>query len=99
MSDLQGETLPRWQGLDEDGDGPEVADAAQLAHLVALGRCVAVLPPSAISPTGPDIVCVPILDAEPTTIVLAWVETSASDSVLEFEHAAVEARVKTGSSV
>jgi DNA-binding transcriptional LysR family regulator len=91
MVDLQGETLPRWQGLDEDGDGPEVADAAQLAHLVALGRCVAILPRSAIGPARPDIVCVPILDAEPSTIVLAWVETSASDSLLEFVDAAVEA--------
>lgn len=91
MSDLQGEILPRWQGLDEDGDGPEVADAAQLAHLVGLGRCVAVLPRSAIGSAGPGIVCVPILDAEPTTIVLAWLETSASDSVLEFVDAAVEA--------
>jgi DNA-binding transcriptional LysR family regulator len=91
MSDLRGETLPRWQGLNEDGDGPEVADAAQLAQLVALGRCVAVLPRSAIGPVGPDIVCIPILDAEPTTIVLAWVETSASDSVLEFVDAAVKA--------
>jgi DNA-binding transcriptional LysR family regulator len=91
MSDLQGETLPRWQGLGEDGEGPEVADAAQLAHLVALGRCVAVLPRSAIGRAGPGIVCVPILDAEPTTIVLAWVETSASDSVREFVDAAVEA--------
>jgi DNA-binding transcriptional LysR family regulator len=91
MVDLQDETLPRWQGLDEDGDGPEVADATQLAHLVALGRCIAVLPRSAIGPARPNIVCVPILDAEPTTIVLAWVETAASDSLLEFVDAAVKA--------
>jgi DNA-binding transcriptional LysR family regulator len=91
MVDLQGETLPRWQGLDEDGDGPEVADATQLAHLIALGRCVAVLPRFAIGPARPDIVCVPILDAAPITIVLAWVETSVSDSLLDFVDAAVGA--------
>jgi DNA-binding transcriptional LysR family regulator len=91
MADLQGETLPRWQGIDTDGDGPEVADATQLAHLVALGRCVAVLPRSAIGPPRSSIVCVPILDAEPSTIVLAWVHTSTSESIIEFVDAAVEA--------
>jgi DNA-binding transcriptional LysR family regulator len=99
MSDLKGETLPRWQGLDEDGDGPEVADAAQLAHLVALGRCVAVLPRSAISPAHPDIVCVPVVDVEPSTIVLAWVKESACESILEFVDAAVEAASQTAPAV
>ncbi|WP_055546611.1 LysR family transcriptional regulator [Streptomyces sp. NBRC 110028] len=73
LVDLQGETLPRWHGLTADGaTGPEVADMTQLAQLVALGRTIAVLPQSFAESLGPDLLRVPVLDAVPSTLVVAW---------------------------
>ena len=73
LVDLQGETLPRWHGLAADGaTGPEVADTTQLAQLIALGRTIAILPRSIAEPLGPDLVRVPVLDAVPSTLVVAW---------------------------
>lgn len=75
LNDLKGEVFPRWPGVpddgDSDGDGPEIADAAELVSLVRLGRLVAVLPRSLMTPAPPGIVCVPVADAGPSRIVLA----------------------------
>jgi DNA-binding transcriptional LysR family regulator len=76
VADLQGETQPRWPGVAPDGaTGPEVADMTQLAQLVALGRTIAVLPASVAEPFGPDLVRVPVLDAVPSSLVVAWSPT------------------------
>jgi DNA-binding transcriptional LysR family regulator len=83
--DLQGETLPRWHGMAADGaTGPEVADMPQLAQLVTLGRTIAVLPRSVAEPLGPDLVCVPVLDSAPSTVVVAWPPAAPSRHVAAF---------------
>ncbi|GAA5112760.1 LysR family transcriptional regulator [Pseudonocardia adelaidensis] len=85
VADLQGETLPRWHGGAADGaTGPEVADMTQLAQLVALGRTIAVLPRSVAEPFGPDLVRVPVADAIPSTLVVAWPPASPVRHVATF---------------
>jgi DNA-binding transcriptional LysR family regulator len=72
LADLSGETFPRWPGVPgDDGDGPEVADTAELISLVRLGRVVAVLPRSHLTPAPPGIACVPVPDAGPSAIAIA----------------------------
>ncbi|WP_405162698.1 LysR family transcriptional regulator [Nocardia sp. NBC_01499] len=73
MSDLAGETLPRWKGVPGgDGTGPEVADVVQLLHLIVVGRMIGVLPRSLVEPVPAGVVCVPVTDAPPSHLVLAW---------------------------
>jgi DNA-binding transcriptional LysR family regulator len=91
LADLENETLPRWQGMDDAGTGPEVADMAQLTQLIALGRVIAVMPPSAAGAPHPDLVYVPVTDAQPSRLVLAWLESSRSPLIEEFVRAATEA--------
>jgi DNA-binding transcriptional LysR family regulator len=71
LDDLAPETFPRWPGVPGGGDGPEIADAAELISLVRLGRVVAVLPRSLLTPAPPGIVCAPVPDAGPSRIVIA----------------------------
>ncbi|GAA2999939.1 LysR family transcriptional regulator [Streptosporangium longisporum] len=92
LADLDGEVMPRWAGLPRGGaDGPEVRDAGQLMQLIAMGRTVAVLPESARAYAGGDVVCVPVLDAPPTTMLLAWPEKSRSPALAAFVRAATGA--------
>ncbi|MFI6513747.1 LysR family transcriptional regulator [Streptosporangium sp. NPDC050855] len=91
LTDLDGEVTPRWAGLPQGGDGPEVRDAGQLMQLIAMGRTVAVLPESARAYAGGDVVCVPVLDAPPTTMLLAWPEQSRSPALAAFVRAATGA--------
>lgn len=87
--ELRGELLPRWPGMDADAaSGPEVRDTAQLLQLIALGRAVAVLPESMVPGLGPDLVAVPVPDAPPTTVMIAWPERSRSLAVAAFVRAA-----------
>ena len=74
MSDLQGETLPRWRGRipGGDGTGPEVGDVLQMMHMITVGRMIAVLPRSLVEPVSAGLVCVPVTDAPPSRLVLAW---------------------------
>jgi DNA-binding transcriptional LysR family regulator len=89
LADLAGETMPRWPGSPDDGDGrPLVRDAGQLMQLIALGRTVAVLPRSAAGHLREDLVCVPVADAAPTTVVLAWPEQSRSRALAALVRAA-----------
>jgi DNA-binding transcriptional LysR family regulator len=81
LADLEGEPMPRWRGMEADGEGPEVADMAELTQLVALRRAVAILPPAAIGAPHPDIVTVPVVDAQPNRLLLAWKEGDQPDSV------------------
>jgi DNA-binding transcriptional LysR family regulator len=89
LNDLAGEPLPRWPGASEGGShGPEVHDLGQLLHLIALRRMIAVLPSSIRDQLRDDLVAVPVDDAEPTTLVLAWPEHATSPALAAFVRAA-----------
>lgn len=70
--------------------GPEVRDTGQLMELVALGRLVAVLPETVRSRLRAGLTCVPVLDAAPSTLLLAWPQRSRSLAVAAFVRAAAE---------
>ncbi|MBO1329990.1 LysR family transcriptional regulator [Streptomyces sp. VRA16 Mangrove soil] len=77
LADLEHEPMPRWKGVpdgvgDARGSGPEVADIPQLYSLVAVGLVTAVLPRSLVSPAPEGVVCVPVVDAPESRIVVAW---------------------------
>jgi DNA-binding transcriptional LysR family regulator len=78
MADLEGETLP----------GPEVADVLQMFHLVMLGRMIGVLPRSLVDPVPAGLICVPVTDAPPRHLVLAWDERDRRPLVASFVAAA-----------
>jgi DNA-binding transcriptional LysR family regulator len=91
QAELQGETMPRYPHLPADGtDGPEVHDAGQLMQLIALGQLVAVLPESVQNQLRHDLVCVPVIDAPATTLLLAWPEAARSRALAAFVRAATE---------
>lgn len=91
LSDLDGETLPRWKGVPgADGDGPEVVDVIQMLQMIAVGRMIGVLPRSLVDPIPPGLVCVPVTDAPPSSLVLAWHEQNRSPLVAAFVAAAVQ---------
>ncbi|WP_067566233.1 LysR family transcriptional regulator [Nocardia acidivorans] len=90
LSELSGETLPRWKGIPGgDGTGPEVADAVQLFHMITLGRMIGVLPRSLVESVPPGLVCVPVTDAPPSSLVLAWNEHDRRPLVASFVAAAL----------
>ncbi len=87
--ELRDQPFPRWPGKDAAAaSGPEVRDTAQLMQLIALGRAVAVLPEAMASGLGNDLVAVPVPDAPPTTVMIAWPERSHSLAVAAFVRAA-----------
>lgn len=89
LADLEGETLPRWPDTPDDGSGgPVVQDSGQLMQLIALGRTIAILPESVVRQLPRDLTCVPVADATPTTLVVAWPEQSRSLAVAAFVRAA-----------
>ncbi|ATY14881.1 LysR family transcriptional regulator [Amycolatopsis sp. AA4] len=91
LSDLDGETLPSWKGVPGvEGTGPQVADVVQLLHLVSLERMVGVLPRSLVDQVPPGVVCVPIGDAPPSQLVLAWNEQDRRPQVASFVRAALD---------
>ncbi len=98
MADLDGEPLPRWPGAVPEGFS-RIAESGQLMHLVALGRAVAVVPESIRANLRHDVVGVPVADAPPTTLVLAWPRDARSRALATFVRAAAEAarRVSAGS--
>lgn len=97
MADLRHETMPRWKGLPADwpglesGNGPEVTDVPQLIPLIVLGRTIAVLPRSLVGSVPADLVCVPVTDAPPNHLVIAWSQLSRRALVASFVEAAVGA--------
>ncbi|GAA4629395.1 LysR family transcriptional regulator [Actinoallomurus vinaceus] len=93
MSDLEGETLPRWKGIPGgDGTGPEVADVVQLRDMIAVGRMIGVLPRSLVEPVPDGLVCIPVTDAPPSRLVLAWNEQDRRPLVASFVAAALRRR-------
>ncbi len=96
MSDLDGETLPRWKGIPGgDGTGPEVADVVQMLQMITVGRMIGMLPRSLVEPAPPGLVCVPVADAPPSRLVLAWVEQDHRPLVASFVAAALRPRRDT----
>ncbi len=95
MADLDGGGVP----LARHGRGPDglppITDGGQLMQLIALGRAVAVLPASMRGLLRDDLAAVPVRDAAPTTLVLAWPEASRSRALAEFVRSA--AAVAAGS--
>jgi DNA-binding transcriptional LysR family regulator len=95
LEDLRGERLPRWPGMPATPDsGPEVRDGGQLMQLIALGRTVAILPASVRNHLRRDLVCVPVLDAPHTRLVVAWPERSRSRAVAAFVRVAAAAAAR-----
>lgn len=91
LADLDGDPFPRWPATSpEEASGPEVRDGAQLMQLIALGQVVAVLPESARRSARSDVVCVPVLDAPSSSILLAWPERTRSRTVAAFVRASTE---------
>jgi DNA-binding transcriptional LysR family regulator len=86
MADLRDEILPRWPGT--DGRGAAIPDTSQLMQLITLGRMIAVAPESVRSRMHAGLVCVPVPDAPPTTLVVAWPSHSRSLQVAAFVRAA-----------
>ncbi|PRY16655.1 DNA-binding transcriptional LysR family regulator [Kineococcus rhizosphaerae] len=76
---------PRWRGPDgqvPDGPGPVVRDQVQLVHLVALGRTAAVVPAAcARSAATAGVAVLPLRDAGPVTVALAWPAHGTSRAV------------------
>ncbi|GHJ33633.1 LysR family transcriptional regulator [Streptomyces hygroscopicus subsp. sporocinereus] len=92
MSDLEGETLPCWKGVPgSDGTGPEVADVVQMLHMIKVHRMIAVLPRSLVEPVPAGLACVPVTDASPSRLVLAWNEEDRRPLVASFVTAALGA--------
>ncbi|HET9169749.1 MAG TPA: LysR family transcriptional regulator [Actinospica sp.] len=94
LADLAGETFPRWPGVPDEATGPEITDAAELISLVRLGRVVTVLPRSLLTPPPPGIVCIPVPDAGPSTIVIARKATDRRDQVTALMSAATGLRTQ-----
>ena len=91
LSDLQGETTPRWPGTTDTGAlGPEVTDLGQLMQLIALHRLIAVVPDSAVSLLPRGLVSVPVVDAPPTTLVVAWPEQAKDPALAAFVRVSLE---------
>ncbi|MEU7045568.1 LysR family transcriptional regulator [Streptomyces varsoviensis] len=99
MADLAGETMPRWKGVSDGGSGPEVVDVAQMTPLVTVGRMIAVLPRSLVEPVPAGLVCVPVTDASPSRIAIAWPERDRRPLVAAFVAAAVSARPASAAEV
>jgi len=97
LADLAGEPHPNWPGRDGgsgSGDCGDFHDGSQLMQLIALGRAVAVLPESVRSNLRQDLASVPVLDAEPTTLVLAWPEANRSRALAAFVRTATDVAEK-----
>ncbi|TIC85616.1 LysR family transcriptional regulator [Nocardioides sp. GY 10127] len=70
---------------------PEITDVSQLVPLVRIGRVVAILPRSLLTPTPAGIACVPVEDAEPSRIVIARNRDDDRPAVTALISAAVSA--------
>ena len=97
LAELAGETMPRWPGTPDGGrTGPVVQDIGQLMQLITLRRLVAVVPASVRSRLPAGLVCRPVPDAPPVTIVVAWLSGSTSRQVASFVRAATTAASRAG---
>jgi DNA-binding transcriptional LysR family regulator len=89
MADLRGETMPRRADAPASGAvDPAFREGGQLMQLIALGRMITLAPESVRGHVRDDLVCVPVLDAPPIALMLAWPERSRSRAVAAFVRAA-----------
>ncbi|MCP2338969.1 hypothetical protein [Actinomadura rupiterrae] len=86
MSDLDAETLHR-----KPDDPREMRSMAELVHLIALGRKIAVLPRVLTTPLRDDLTTIPVTDLDPVTLLLAWPAHATSRSVAALAGAATSA--------
>jgi len=94
LADLEHETMPSWQGAlggPDSGDGPEVVDLPQMIQLITVGRTVAILPRSLVQPVPSGLVCVPVIDAVTSRLVVAWSRQNRSPLIASFVASAVAA--------
>jgi DNA-binding transcriptional LysR family regulator len=90
MSDLDGEVLPCWKGVPGgENTGPEVADVVQMLQMIRVSRMIGVLPRSLVEPVPAGLVGVPVTDAQPSRLVLAWNEHDRRPLVAAFVAAAL----------
>jgi len=90
VPDLPMARWPRLDGTYPEGPGPEIRTQSALAHLVALGRALLVIPASSRAWQWPEHVAVPVDDAPLITTVLAWPATSTSPEVAAVVRAAAD---------
>ncbi|GAB3565145.1 LysR family transcriptional regulator [Amycolatopsis endophytica] len=90
LSDLRGEPVGRWAGYPDDG-GVEVTDLAKLLRVTARGRAVALLPRSVLDTLDHDLATVPVVDAAPARLLLAWPQGTRSPAIAALVRAAREA--------
>ncbi|MEV5572210.1 LysR substrate-binding domain-containing protein [Spirillospora sp. NPDC052269] len=91
LADLAGETMPDWTtGSDETPNTVPVRDVGQLMQLIALGRAVAVVPASVRGQLRDDLACVPVTDARPTTLILAWPQEHRAPALAAFVRTATD---------
>ncbi|GAB3154036.1 LysR family transcriptional regulator [Amycolatopsis stemonae] len=84
-----------WSGQDVAGGavtpGPVVHDSAQLLETVALGRAIALLPASVAEwHSRADVVYLPVLDATPYSLALAWPAGARDLRIARFVGTAIE---------
>jgi DNA-binding transcriptional LysR family regulator len=82
MADLRGEEVH------SRTDKPGVAAISELMQLIVLGQKIAVLPASLTTPLREELVRVPVTDAPPITLLLAWPASSTSTAVAALARAA-----------
>jgi DNA-binding transcriptional LysR family regulator len=76
-------------------EGPVASDIAELLELIALGRAVAFAPASfAERHAHPEVVSRPVVDLSPSTMFVAWRESSTSRDVAALVRAACEIAVR-----
>jgi DNA-binding transcriptional LysR family regulator len=93
VADLAGQPIASPSGSGTEAAAPEAAaDIAQLLEAVALGQAVALMPASIGERlTCPDVVSRPVVDLGPSTLCVAWLESSRSLAVAAFVRAACAA--------
>jgi DNA-binding transcriptional LysR family regulator len=69
-----------------------VADVLQLLHMITVSRMIAVLPRSLVEPVLAGLTCIPVTDAPPSRLVLAWNEHDRRPLVASFVAAALRLR-------
>ncbi|MEY9926748.1 DNA-binding transcriptional LysR family regulator [Catenulispora sp. GP43] len=97
MADLEGEQRPLWKGIagqGDDGSPGAVSDVMQMLHMIAVSRVVEVLPRSLVPPLPAGVVLVPVADAPPSHLVLAWNEHDRRPLVASFVQAVLKAVLK-----
>ncbi|MBB4930301.1 DNA-binding transcriptional LysR family regulator [Lipingzhangella halophila] len=83
-SDLAVDPLPRWPDAAGELNSPAIREAGRLMQLISVGRLVAVGPESVRQYAWGGVACVPVVDAAPITLALAWPEDARSRAVSLF---------------